>query len=154
MPAVASVDTDAVIGAEEFAFHQESFLRARGHYMRKTQQILAAAQNVSAAEYIRSRAQLLELRRRIDAAFSNVDLVVLPTRRHNPRTLESEPGSKRCSCRTGKRQHRGLRCLWHSSPFHSLWLHSARSAHWSHHSRTALGGKLGSGLGSRLPAAQ
>ena len=89
LPAVSSVDTDAIIGAEEFAFHQESFLRARGHYMRQTQQILAAAQNVSAAEYIRGRAQLLELRRRIDAAFSNVDLVVLPTRRHNPRTLES-----------------------------------------------------------------
>jgi aspartyl-tRNA(Asn)/glutamyl-tRNA(Gln) amidotransferase subunit A len=89
LPAVSTVDTDVIVGAEEFAFHEESFLRARGHYMRQTQQILAGAQKVSAAEYIRGRAQLLDLRRRVDAAFADADLVVLPTRRHNPRTLES-----------------------------------------------------------------
>jgi aspartyl-tRNA(Asn)/glutamyl-tRNA(Gln) amidotransferase subunit A len=89
LPEVSAAGIDAIIGAEEFAFHEDSFLHARGHYMRQTQHILAAAQNVSAAEYIRSRVQLLDLRRRVDAAFSNFDLVVLPTRRHNPRTLES-----------------------------------------------------------------
>jgi aspartyl-tRNA(Asn)/glutamyl-tRNA(Gln) amidotransferase subunit A len=89
LPAVSPVDTDAIIGAEEFAFHEETFMRARGHYMLQTQRILAAAQKVSAAEYVRSRAKLLDLRRRVDAAFANVDMVVLPTRRHNPRTLES-----------------------------------------------------------------
>jgi len=89
LPEVSAAGIDAIIGAEEFAFHEDSFLHARGHYMRQTQHILAAAQKVSAAEYIRSRVQLLDLRRRVDAAFSNFDLVVLPTRRHNPRTLES-----------------------------------------------------------------
>lgn len=89
LPAVSSVDTDAIIGAEEFAFHQDYFAHARSHYMRQTQQILAGAQKITAAKYIRSLAQLRELRHAVDGAFSNVDVVILPTRRHNPRTLES-----------------------------------------------------------------
>jgi aspartyl-tRNA(Asn)/glutamyl-tRNA(Gln) amidotransferase subunit A len=39
-------------------------------------------------DYIRARANLNYLRRIIDDAFSDVDLVVLPTMRHIPRTLD------------------------------------------------------------------
>ncbi len=89
LPAASAANMDAIIAAEEFSFHEESFRRNRGHYMRQTQQLLTAAQKVSAAEYIQSRARLLELRGNVDTAFAAVDLVVTPTRRHNPRTLES-----------------------------------------------------------------
>ena len=45
--------------------------------------------NAKAADYVRGRWRLELLRRTIDDAFKDVDLVVLPTRRHTPRTVDA-----------------------------------------------------------------
>src|SRR5262249_1753995 len=45
--------------------------------------------NAKAAEYVRGRWRLELLRRTIDDAFRNVDVLVLPTRRRTPRTVDA-----------------------------------------------------------------
>jgi aspartyl-tRNA(Asn)/glutamyl-tRNA(Gln) amidotransferase subunit A len=57
--------------------------------MLPTRRSLQGSSNVKASEYVRSRWQLELLRRTIDDTFSDFDLVVLPTRRHTPRTVEA-----------------------------------------------------------------
>ena len=51
--------------------------------------VAAERRNAKAAEYIRGRWRLELLRRTIDDAFTDVDLVVLPTRRRTPRTVDA-----------------------------------------------------------------
>jgi aspartyl-tRNA(Asn)/glutamyl-tRNA(Gln) amidotransferase subunit A len=89
LPPTNDLDTDAIINAEELAFHEETFKRTPGSYMLQEQHILKGAQSTTAAEYVRSRFKLTELRRTVDNAFQNFDVVVLPTRRHAPRIIES-----------------------------------------------------------------
>jgi aspartyl-tRNA(Asn)/glutamyl-tRNA(Gln) amidotransferase subunit A len=89
LPATSDLNDDAIIAAEELAFHEEQFKRSPGRYMIQERRLLAAAQGTTAAEYIRSRWRLGALRRSVDESFREIDLVVLPTRRHTPRTLES-----------------------------------------------------------------
>jgi aspartyl-tRNA(Asn)/glutamyl-tRNA(Gln) amidotransferase subunit A len=54
-----------------------------------TRRSLQSGANAKAAEYVRSQWRLALLRRTIDDAFKNVDLVVLPTRRRTPRTVDA-----------------------------------------------------------------
>lgn len=89
LPPMDDLDTDAIINAEEFAYHEELFKRYPGRYMLQEQHILKGAQATTAAEYVRSHAKLAELRRTVDKAFAGFDVAVLPTRRHAPRTIES-----------------------------------------------------------------
>jgi aspartyl-tRNA(Asn)/glutamyl-tRNA(Gln) amidotransferase subunit A len=54
-----------------------------------TRRSLQNAANAKAADYVRGRWRLDLLRRTIDDAFANVDIVVLPTRRRTPRTVDA-----------------------------------------------------------------
>jgi aspartyl-tRNA(Asn)/glutamyl-tRNA(Gln) amidotransferase subunit A len=91
-------DQNLDTNAEMFVYHQELFKHYSDQYMLATREGIEAirtqlnAPNNSCGteitDYIRARANLDYLRRIIDDAFSDIDLVVLPTMRHIPRTLD------------------------------------------------------------------
>ena len=80
---------DITVNAETYAYHEEMFTRAPGRYMIPTRRALQNGANAKAAEYVRGHWRLELLRRTIDDAFKDVDLVVLPTRRRTPRTVDA-----------------------------------------------------------------
>jgi aspartyl-tRNA(Asn)/glutamyl-tRNA(Gln) amidotransferase subunit A len=80
---------DITLGGETYAYHEETFSRMSGRYMIPTRRSLQNGASTKAADYIRGRWRLELLRRTIDDAFKNVDLVVLPTRRRTPRTVDA-----------------------------------------------------------------
>ena len=80
---------DVNVGAETFAYHEDLFARQPGRYMIPTRRSLQNGANAKAADYVRGRWQLEQLRRSIDDAFQNVDVVVVPTRRRSPRTVDA-----------------------------------------------------------------
>jgi aspartyl-tRNA(Asn)/glutamyl-tRNA(Gln) amidotransferase subunit A len=80
---------DITLGGETYAYHEEMFGRMSGRYMIPTRRSLQNGANAKAAEYIRGHWRLELLRRTIDDAFRDVDLVVLPTRRRTPRTVDA-----------------------------------------------------------------
>jgi aspartyl-tRNA(Asn)/glutamyl-tRNA(Gln) amidotransferase subunit A len=74
---------------ESFAYHEEFFAHGAGRYQIPTRRALQNGGNAKAADYIRDRWKLELLRRTIDDAFDDFDVVVLPTRRHTPRTIDA-----------------------------------------------------------------
>jgi aspartyl-tRNA(Asn)/glutamyl-tRNA(Gln) amidotransferase subunit A len=80
---------DITVGAETFAYHEENIGRAPGRYMIPTRRSLQSGASAKVGEYVRSRWRLELVRRTIDDAFRDVDLVVLPTRRRTPRTVDA-----------------------------------------------------------------
>ena len=80
---------DINVGAETYAYHEEMYGRMAGRYMIPTRRSLQNGGNAKAGEYIRSHWRLEMLRRTIDETFKNVDVVVLPTRRRTPRTVDA-----------------------------------------------------------------
>src|SRR5262249_39513641 len=60
-----------------------------GRYVMRRRRSLQGSANAKAAGYVRGRWRLELLRRTIDDAFKDVDLVVLPTRRRTPRTVDA-----------------------------------------------------------------
>ena len=80
---------DITLGGETYAYHDEMIGRVPGRYMIPTRRALQNSANAKAADYVRGRWRLELLRRTIDEAFANVDLVVLPTRRRTPRTVDA-----------------------------------------------------------------
>jgi aspartyl-tRNA(Asn)/glutamyl-tRNA(Gln) amidotransferase subunit A len=80
---------EITLPGETYAYHEEMFSRMSGRYMIPTRRSLQNGANAKAAAYIQGRWRLELLRRTIDDAFGNVDLVVLPTRRRTPRTVDA-----------------------------------------------------------------
>jgi len=80
---------DIAVGAETYAYHEEIVGRMPGRYMIPTRRSLQNGANAKTGEYIRSHWRLELLRRTIDDAFRDVDVVVLPTRRRTPRTVDA-----------------------------------------------------------------
>ncbi len=80
---------DATVGGEMYAYHEALFGKLASRYQIPTRRNLQNGANAKAAEYIRGRWALDLLRRTIDDSFTEVDVVVLPTRRHTPRTVEA-----------------------------------------------------------------
>lgn len=78
-------------GGEVFAYHEEYFARSSGLYQLPTRRSLQNGKEAKAAEYVRGAWKLQLLRRTIDDAFTNqnVDLMLLPTRRRTPRTVDA-----------------------------------------------------------------
>jgi aspartyl-tRNA(Asn)/glutamyl-tRNA(Gln) amidotransferase subunit A len=74
---------------ETFAFHEELYAKNAGRYMIPTRNALKNGGNAKAADYVRGRQRLELLRRTIDDIFQDFDLVVLPTRRRTPRTIDA-----------------------------------------------------------------
>jgi aspartyl-tRNA(Asn)/glutamyl-tRNA(Gln) amidotransferase subunit A len=80
---------DITLSGETYAYHEEMVGRMPGRYMIPTRRALQNSANAKAADYVRGRWRLELLRRTIDDAFKNVDVVVLPTRRRTPRTVDA-----------------------------------------------------------------
>jgi aspartyl-tRNA(Asn)/glutamyl-tRNA(Gln) amidotransferase subunit A len=80
---------DVSLPGETYAYHEETFGRMAGRYMIPTRRSLQNGATAKAADYVRGRWRLEMLRRTIDDTFANVDLVVLPTRRRTPRTVDA-----------------------------------------------------------------
>jgi aspartyl-tRNA(Asn)/glutamyl-tRNA(Gln) amidotransferase subunit A len=74
--------------AETLCFHEKYLAEFPDLYQSDTRQFLTKYSPLSAVEYIRARDSLTELRRSIDGAFKEFDLVVLPTERILPFTIE------------------------------------------------------------------
>lgn len=80
---------DIRLAGETYAYHEEYITKDANHYMLPTRRALQSGGNVKIGEYVRSKWKLEELRRTIDDSFATFDLVVLPTRRHTPRTIDA-----------------------------------------------------------------
>ncbi len=81
--------SDARVDGEMYAYHEALFARMAGRYQIPTRRNLQNGAAAKAGDYIRGRWALDLLRRTIDDSFADVDVVVLPTRRHTPRTVEA-----------------------------------------------------------------
>jgi aspartyl-tRNA(Asn)/glutamyl-tRNA(Gln) amidotransferase subunit A len=77
------------LNAETYAYHEEFYTRGAGRYQIPTRRALSNGGNAKAADYVRSLWKLELIRRTIDDAFTDFDAVVLPTRRHTPRTVDA-----------------------------------------------------------------
>jgi len=77
------------LGGEMYAWHEALFAQMSGRYQIPTRRNLQNGGNAKASEYIRGRWALELVRRTIDDSFTDVDVVVLPTRRHTPRTVDA-----------------------------------------------------------------
>ena len=80
---------DVNLGGEMYAWHESLFTQMAGRYQIPTRRNLQSGNATKAADYIRGRWALERLRRTIDDSFRDVDVVVLPTRRHTPRTVDA-----------------------------------------------------------------
>ena len=80
---------DIVLAGETYAYHEEFISKTPGRYMIPTRRSLQNSANAKAADYVRGRWKLDLLRRTIDDSFRDIDLVVLPTRRYTPRTVDA-----------------------------------------------------------------
>jgi aspartyl-tRNA(Asn)/glutamyl-tRNA(Gln) amidotransferase subunit A len=80
---------EATLNGEVYAYHEEYYAKGAGRYMIPTRRALSRGSEAKAAEYVRSRWKLDLMRRTIDEAFNDVDLVLLPTRRRTPRTIKA-----------------------------------------------------------------
>jgi aspartyl-tRNA(Asn)/glutamyl-tRNA(Gln) amidotransferase subunit A len=89
LPAVTDFGNLGGLG-ETYAYHEEYFKRAPGKYMLPERRRLEsiAKDEPKAADYIRAKWALEKLRRTIDDAFADFDLVVLPTQRILPPLLD------------------------------------------------------------------
>ena len=98
LPSVAGFDALS-LGGERIAYHLELFRKNSNRYSLNVRQSLDGAiksMNDGAAQpcadkvvdYVTSSWKLTLLRKNIDAAFTNFDLVVLPTMRILPRTID------------------------------------------------------------------
>lgn len=81
--------SDVSLPGEMYAYHEPYFTKMAGRYQIPTRRNLQNGNNAKAAEYIRGRWALDLMRRTIDDSFKDVDVVVLPTRRHTPRTVDA-----------------------------------------------------------------
>jgi aspartyl-tRNA(Asn)/glutamyl-tRNA(Gln) amidotransferase subunit A len=80
---------DIALNGEVYAYHEEYFTHGAGRYQIPTRRSLTNAGTAKAADYVRSKWKLDLLRRTIDDSFKDVDVVVLPTRRRTPRTIDA-----------------------------------------------------------------
>jgi aspartyl-tRNA(Asn)/glutamyl-tRNA(Gln) amidotransferase subunit A len=76
------------VPGESYAYHEELYARGAARYQIPTRRALANGANIKAVDYIKGRWKLELMRRTIDDAFRDFDLVLLPTRRHTPRTID------------------------------------------------------------------
>jgi aspartyl-tRNA(Asn)/glutamyl-tRNA(Gln) amidotransferase subunit A len=87
--------------AETQCFHQRYLEQSADLYQADTLQFLTRFPSPSATEYIRARERLIEIRRTVDGAFDGFDLIVLPTERILPFTLEEAVASSARAAQSG-----------------------------------------------------
>lgn len=74
---------------EMYAWHEENVKGGSGRYMLPLRRSIEQGSKALAYQYVQNRWRLELLRRTIDDSFRDVDLVVLPTRRRSPRTIDA-----------------------------------------------------------------
>lgn len=79
----------AQLDGEMYAYHKELFEQSAGLYQIPTRRNLQRGGEARAAAYVRGWREVQLLRRTVADSFRDVDLVVLPTRRRTPRTIEA-----------------------------------------------------------------
>lgn len=80
--------TDSIsLAGETFAYHQQFWKQRPDAYTAHARRAIEIDSQASLAGYIQSRWRLEQLRREIDGAFAECDVVVLPTRRKMPETV-------------------------------------------------------------------
>lgn len=102
LPSTDALDWTAIRAAEVAAVHDDLFRRHAGNYQLQTRGVVdgtfkelndpGQTSATKEIELIRAQWQLAELRKTIDDAFDGFDLVVLPTNRVMPRTINEEVG--------------------------------------------------------------
>jgi aspartyl-tRNA(Asn)/glutamyl-tRNA(Gln) amidotransferase subunit A len=85
LPSVNNVT--AGLRPELYVFHEEFYKLNAGLYQRRARNLMRD-RNIPATEYIRARWELELMRRTIDDAFTDFDLVVFPTHRTPPTTVQ------------------------------------------------------------------
>lgn len=100
LPQVGDLDWTVIRAAEVEAVHEDLFLRHSDSYSLQTRRVLEGtvkelndpgqASAGKAADLVRANWQLARLRKSIDDAFSDFDLVILPTMRVGPRSIDDE----------------------------------------------------------------
>jgi len=78
------------VSAETYAYHEPYITRDRGGYQPQTLRIFELAAQTKASDYIRAWRELQLIRRTVDDVFQSVDLLITPTRRRTPRTVDAE----------------------------------------------------------------
>lgn len=88
LPAVTHLGSLGTLG-ETYAWHEPHFKNAANKYMLAERRRLQAAADAppKAVDYIRAKWEVEMVRRKVDDAFTNIDLVVMPTQRILPPTL-------------------------------------------------------------------
>ncbi len=76
------------LAGETYAYHEQFFTHGAARYMMPTRHSLQNSRECQGSGLCPRAAGLELLRRTIDDAFTDFDLVVLPTRRHTPRTVD------------------------------------------------------------------
>ena len=86
LPAV--LDVSSALGAEVYAYHRPMLQRAGGRYQPATRKGLSALKEISGADYVLARRTLQKRRREIMKIFDSVDVLVTPTVKYAPRTIQ------------------------------------------------------------------
>ena len=87
LPSTSAFGAFGPLGAELYAYHQPFLKADPDDYQPPIRKRIQATDRWSAADYIRTRDDLVRLRHTIDEAFVDVDLVVTPTERGLPPLL-------------------------------------------------------------------
>jgi aspartyl-tRNA(Asn)/glutamyl-tRNA(Gln) amidotransferase subunit A len=89
LPGVTHLGSLGTLG-ETFAYHEEFYKRAAAKYMLPERRRLqtAAEAEVKAVDYIRAKWEVELVRRKVDDAFTDVDLMVVPKQRILPPQLD------------------------------------------------------------------
>ena len=100
LPATGDLDWTAIRAAEIEAVHEDLFRRHAGNYSLQTRSVVegigkelndpSQSSASKIADLVRANWQLMHLRKEINDAFTDFDLVVLPTNRIGPRTVKEE----------------------------------------------------------------
>jgi aspartyl-tRNA(Asn)/glutamyl-tRNA(Gln) amidotransferase subunit A len=77
------------LAGETYAYHQQYFEKSPNLYQIPTRRNLQRLADAKAAAYVQGWRQVQLLRRIVDDVFQDVDLLVMPTRRKTPRTVEA-----------------------------------------------------------------
>lgn len=77
------------LAGETYAYHQQHFEKSPQLYQIPTRRALLRQADAKAAAYVQGWRQVQLLRRTVDDVFQDVDLLVMPTRRKTPRTVEA-----------------------------------------------------------------
>jgi aspartyl-tRNA(Asn)/glutamyl-tRNA(Gln) amidotransferase subunit A len=89
LPSIAHLASLGTLG-ETFAYHEPFFTKQPGRYMLPERRRLQATMDnpPKATDYIRAKWELETLRRKVDDAFTDFDLVVVPTQKILPPPLD------------------------------------------------------------------